>query len=403
MKRICSIIALAALSACAPRNAAVNAPTTASWDDAAAAELQAGSEAQMKAWEVGDVAAIRAGIANDGFLTSYDLDMMGQPVSFASGDEVAAYAQKMADAMKAMGATCQMKITKNDCKATAAIGACVTEVEANMTMAGKTETMWFRGTSVARKGEDGWKWTHWHGSLAKLPPMPATPAAMPAIPPAPKPAGEPIALKNKDLKWETPPGAPKGLKVATTWGDPMKGANAGYVQFPAGFKMPRHYHTASMWVHVLQGSMKVTFVDGKVVELKAGDFGYAPAKAQHTTESKNGVTLFQYADAAVGDVLVDDQGNPLPPPAPAAAAPAAPAAAGAKAAPAPAAAPAAAASGNKAAAAPAPAAPAPAPAAATPAKPATPATPAAPAVAPAKPATAAAPATPAAPAAVPKK
>jgi quercetin dioxygenase-like cupin family protein len=389
MKRFCSIVALAALSACAPRNAAVNAPTTATWDDAAAAELRAAGEASMKAWETGDVATIRNGIASDGYLTSYDLDMMGQPVSFASGDEVAAYAQKMSDAMKAMGATCVMKITKNDCKATSTFGACVSEMEANMTMGGKTETMWFRGTSVARKGEDGWKWTHWHGSLAKLPPMPATPAATPAIPPAPKPAGEPIALKNKDLKWMTPEGAPKGLKVAVTWGDPTKGANAGYVQFPAGFKMPRHYHSASMWVHVLQGSMKVTFADGKVVELRAGDFGYAPAKAVHTTESKNGVTLFQYADAAVDDVFVDDQGKPLPPPAPAAAAPAAAA---------PALAPA---SGNKAAAAPAPAAPAAAaPAAAkaapaaAPAKPATPATPAAPAT----PGTAAAPAAPAVPA-----
>lgn len=378
MKRICSIIALAALSACAPRNAAVNAPTTATWDDAAAAELQAGSEAQMKAWEAGDVAAIRAGIANDGFLTSYDLDMMGQPVSFASGDEVAAYAQKMADAMKAMGATCQMKITKNDCKATSTIGACVTEVEANMTMGAKTETMWFRGTSIARKGEDGWKWTHWHGSLAKMPAMPAAPppAAAPMVPAAPM---DPISLKSKDLKWETPPGAPKGFRVAVTQGNPAKGPFAGYVEFPKGFTMPSHYHNASMWVHVLKGSMKVTFTDGKVVELGAGDFGFAPAKKIHTTESKNGVTLFQYADAAQDDVFVDAQGKPMPPPAPAAAAPAA---APAKAAAAPAA---------------APAAPA---AAATPAKPATPATPAAPAAAPAKPAT---PATPAAPAAAPKK
>lgn len=383
MKRFCSIVALAALCACAPKNQQANAPTTAVWDDAAAAELQAASEASMTAWEKGDVVAISSSIADDGYLASYDLDMMGQPISLNSKADVTAHAQKMADAMKAMGATCTMKITRNECKATSTFGACVTEMEGTFTMGDKTDTVFMRGTGTARKGADGWKWTHWHGSMAKMPPMPAAPAAAAPVPPPPV-AMDPVALKNKDLKWFTPPDAPKGLKVAVTWGDPMKGPFAGYVEFPKGFSMPRHYHPSNMWIHVLKGSMKVTFTDGKVAELGAGDFGFAPAKAQHTTESKGGVTVFQYADGPAGEVMVDDQGKPLPhPPAAAPAAapakPAAPAAPPAKAAPAAPAAVAAPAAPAKPAAAPAPAAPA------APAKaPAAPAAPVVPAKAPVK-------------------
>jgi len=366
MKRICSMIALAALSACAPKNQA-NAPTTAVWDEAAATELQAASEASMKAWETGDAAAVAAGIADDGFLTSYDLDMMGQPISFATKADVAAHAQKMADAMKAMGATCQMKITKNECRATATVGTCVNEVEATMTMGSKTEQMSFRGTGVARKGADGWKWTHWHGSMAKLPAMPA-PQGAPAAAAAPagsKAPADAVSFKKKDLKWE----AMGPVKVALTTGDHSKGAFTAYVDFPKNTKLGRHYHSAGSWVHVIKGPFKVTFVDGKVLDLADGDFGYVPALVQHSTEAKNGALLFQYSDGPETVIFVDDQGKPLPPPAAAAPAAAAPAAAPAK--------------------------------AGTPAKPATPATPAAPAKAAAAPATPATPAAPAAPAKAP--
>jgi quercetin dioxygenase-like cupin family protein/ketosteroid isomerase-like protein len=324
MKKLGIIIALFATAACssAPPPAA-QAPTTAQWDQNAANELKAASEASMKAWETGDVAAIGNGIADDAFLTSYDLDMMGQPISFASKADVVAYAQKSADAMKAMGATCKMTVTRNDCQATSTVGACVTEVDAVMTMGGKSENMSFRGTSVSRKGADGWKWTHWHGSLAKLPAMPPPPP--PAMAPASMPAAamSAISIKNKDFKWMTPPGAPPGIKMALVEGDPMKSAFAAYAQFPKNTKIPRHFHNANTWLHVIKGDFKVSMVDGKVVDLGAGDFGFVPAKQQHTTESKGGAVVFQYADAAWDEVLTDDQGKPLPPPPPPSAAPAA--------------------------------------------------------------------------------
>lgn len=320
MKKLGIIIALFATAACCsvPPPAA-QAPITAQWDQNAANELKAASEASMKAWESGDVAAIANGIADDGFLTSYDLDMMGQPISFTSKQDVVAHAQKMGDAMKAMNAKISSKLTRVDCQATATFGVCINEMECTMDMGGKTETMYFRGTGTARKGVDGWKWTHWHGSMAKLPPMPPPP---PAAAPAPAMPMSPISIKNKELNWMTPPGAPAGIKMALVEGDPMKSAFAAYVQFPKGTKLPRHFHDANVWIHVIKGDFKVSMVDGKVVDLGAGDFGFVPAKQQHTTESKNGALLFQYADGAWDEVLVDDQGKPLPPPPPPSAAPA---------------------------------------------------------------------------------
>ena len=49
--------------------------------------------------------------------------------------------------------------------------------------------MKFRGTTVARKVDDAWKWEHWHGSFRELPmPMSTTTTTTPAAPaPAPAP------------------------------------------------------------------------------------------------------------------------------------------------------------------------------------------------------------------------
>lgn len=58
--------------------------------------------------------------------------------------------------------------------ATSALAYCTVEFDFAATMAGgSTLSQPTRNSVVLRKGDDGWKWTHWHSSLAVLPASPA--------------------------------------------------------------------------------------------------------------------------------------------------------------------------------------------------------------------------------------
>lgn len=281
--------------------------TTAQWDDAAAQELRAAMEASNQAWARGDIEAISATVAEDGFLPSYDLDMMGRPISFRSRAELLDFAKGMVAQLNQQSMTMEMQTKAIECRATAAFGVCTNEFDTIINAGGKTETWSFRGTGTGRKGPSGWQWTHWHASLAKLP---DSPAAAGAPPPGMK--YDLAALNSKDLKWETPTGAPPGVRVATVWGNPAEGAHAVFVEFPKKLRLPRHYHNANLWVTVLKGSMVVEH-EGKANKLDTGGYMLEPGKTSHTMESPTGATVFQIADGPFDLVVVDEKGNPVPP------------------------------------------------------------------------------------------
>ena len=74
--------------------------------------------------------------------------------------------------------------------------------------------------------------------------------------------GQPTFLPAADLKWTDldPKGAP-GVKVASLWGDPAKGAFGAYFKLPAGFAVPLHTHT---------NAMKVVFISGTYIQAPEG-------------------------------------------------------------------------------------------------------------------------------------
>ena len=105
---------------------------------------------------------------------------------------------------------------------------------------------------------------------------------------APLPAqtsGQPVLLPAAELKWADldPAGAP-GVKVASLWGDPAKGAFGAYFKLPAGFVAPLHTHTHEMKVVFISGTY-IQAPEGKPeVRLGPGSYMLQPGgNYRHTT------------------------------------------------------------------------------------------------------------------------
>lgn len=324
-KRHMVLGAVLAVSGCAstcPPAATATTPAAVQWDEGANAELVATVERMNDAWSKGDVEAVRALLAEESFVRSFDLDMMNQPIAFQSKAEVMAFAEQVFAEMKKAGATIQFTTKGIDCRGTATFGVCAGQMDATAQMGGKTEQMSFRLTAALQKDANGWVVTHWHGSSASAPAAPV--AAAPQV--APRPAVVTAGVNAKELAWGAPPGVPPGLKLAVISGDPAKGAFSAMVEFPRGTSFPRHFHDANTYAYVVKGAFKVTMDDGRVLDIKPGGSLTVPAKAIHTTEAKVGAVVYQFSDGPETTVMVDAQGNPLPPPAtPAPAAPPPPA------------------------------------------------------------------------------
>ena len=64
-----------------------------------------------------------------------------------------------------------------------------------------------------------------------------------------------IVKPAADLTWTDldPKGAP-GVKIATLWGDPAKGAYGAFFKLPAGFAVPLHTHTHDIKVVIVSGT-----------------------------------------------------------------------------------------------------------------------------------------------------
>lgn len=161
------------LGACAggPR-LAPQVQTTAQWNDAAAQEVRAQVERAMSAFASMDLESFKAGLTED--VVAFEMDLEGKPVRLGSRDEVVRYAEEMFAQVKEMGASMKLDIHSSDCHATSTLAYCTVEFDFTATMAdGSTMLQPSRNSVVLRKGDDGWRWTHWHSSLAVLPTPPA--------------------------------------------------------------------------------------------------------------------------------------------------------------------------------------------------------------------------------------
>jgi ketosteroid isomerase-like protein len=164
------VIVASMLAACSsPRS-----PDAASvqWSDSAAQQARAEVVRTMNAFASMNVNTFKAGL--DEGVVAFEMDGEGKPVRLGSRGAAVQYANTMFSQLRSASARIKLDIHSTNCRATAALAYCTVDFDAKVTMPdGSTMSQPTWNTVVLRKGEDGWKWIHWHSSLSVAPPQAA--------------------------------------------------------------------------------------------------------------------------------------------------------------------------------------------------------------------------------------
>ena len=160
MRRLAVGLAMLAAVGC-------SAPSS-DWDAQATTSLKAEVEWMLKAIDTGDMAGMVARMDADAMV--FDIDDKNQPVRAAGLDQVKQYMGRMESATKTQGLHFASTMKANECHASETMGFCAVEFDQTITAGGQAMGPFkFRGTLVARKVGEAWRWVHWHGSFAELP------------------------------------------------------------------------------------------------------------------------------------------------------------------------------------------------------------------------------------------
>jgi quercetin dioxygenase-like cupin family protein len=115
--------------------------------------------------------------------------------------------------------------------------------------------------------------------------------------PAPKPAAKHAVVTSGDLKWgPAPPSLPAGAEAAVLDGDPTKaGAFVMRAKFPAGYRVPPHWHPTDENLTIISGSFGVGTGDkldeASLKTLGSGDFVHMPKQMHHYAMAKEATII----------------------------------------------------------------------------------------------------------------
>ncbi len=165
----------------------------ADWSDQTAADLRQKVEQMFKDIDAGNFVGLKMWADQDAIL--FDFDENNVPVTARGQADLDKYLAAY-DAVVRKGLKIHTEIGKDDCFGDADLGFCAIEFDQTIGAAdGAPATPFkFRGTLVARKTRDGWRWVHWHSSFREFPKPAAAQASPPteyAMPPAETPAAQP--------------------------------------------------------------------------------------------------------------------------------------------------------------------------------------------------------------------
>lgn len=124
-----------------------------------------------------------------------------------------------------------------------------------------------------------------------------------------------VMLTESDLKWTDPAALPAGAKLAVLEGDPTQvGPFTMRLKFPAGYKIPAHWHPVDEHVTVLSGAFNMGMGD-KLDEkasraLPVGSFVVMPAKTNHFAWTKDGATVQLHGMGPWGITYVNPADDP---------------------------------------------------------------------------------------------
>ncbi len=109
---------------------------------------------------------------------------------------------------------------------------------------------------------------------------------------------EPVMWAATDLKWATPPGAPKEVQIASLWGAMEKGHYGVLGKFAAGSKHPLHTHSADLKIVVVSGGFLTGPEGGPEKTYGPGSYLMIPGNWKHTGGCAEGAdcVFFQESD-----------------------------------------------------------------------------------------------------------
>jgi ketosteroid isomerase-like protein len=160
-RKIALVLALAAVG-CAHSQAGRSGAVV--WDAQAAAEATQVMHRLHEAWNKMDMATVEKYVAEDGFLTTFEIGNKSNAVQLKTRDQLLAFLRDgFAEFQKSGSTTEATPVVEMECRATRDMAVCTEECDIAVRLAdGLREVIPHRGTSVLRKGPDGWKFTHWH-------------------------------------------------------------------------------------------------------------------------------------------------------------------------------------------------------------------------------------------------
>ncbi|HZP12500.1 MAG TPA: nuclear transport factor 2 family protein [Nevskiaceae bacterium] len=143
-------------------------------DDQTAADLRQKVEQMFKDIDAGNFAGLKMWADDQAIL--FDFDENNAPVTARGQAELDKYLAAY-DGVVRKGLKIHTEIGKDDCFGDSDIGYCAVEYDQTIGAEGAPPAPFkFRGTLIARKTKDGWRWVHWHSSFREFP-KPAAPAA----------------------------------------------------------------------------------------------------------------------------------------------------------------------------------------------------------------------------------
>jgi len=141
--------------------------------------------------------------------------------------------------------------------------------------------------------------------------------ALTALLPMSAMADDQMVIKQGDsIEWKpAPPAYPKGAQIAILYGDPSKeGPFALRMKFPAGYKVPPHFHPADENVTVLSGTLYIGMGDQldekKAQPLKAGGVMLMPKGMHHYGWASEETVLQGNGVGPTGITYVNEKDDP---------------------------------------------------------------------------------------------
>jgi quercetin dioxygenase-like cupin family protein len=106
------------------------------------------------------------------------------------------------------------------------------------------------------------------------------------------------AVQAPDIEWRKAEDLPAGVMVAHVSGDAKGGAAVDFIKFPAGARVPLHWHGANHVVTVLSGKLLIG-APGLDKDLEVGPGGYFKIAGQtpHVTSAKEETVIAVSGDA----------------------------------------------------------------------------------------------------------